>query len=76
MHRVDEQPPAVTELTRDVERLREQQRAFSDVLRAVTRSEGLQPVLDEIVESATRLCAGDNGRLYLVEDGLLHAAAQ
>ena len=46
------------------------------VLRAVTRSEGLQPVLDEIVESATRLCAGDNGRLWLVEDGMLHAAAQ
>ena len=77
VHRVDEQPPpGVAELTRDVERLREQQRAVSDVLRAVTRAEGLRPVLDEIVESATRLCAGDNGRLWLVEDGLLHAAAQ
>jgi class 3 adenylate cyclase len=73
---VDQQPPAVTDLTRDLERLREQQRAVSDVLRAVARSEGLQPVLDEIVESATRLCAGDNGRLWLVEDGLLRAAAQ
>src|SRR5919198_3649115 len=63
------------ELLRANESLREQQRAISDVLRAVTRSEGLQPVLDEIVESATRLCAGDNGRLWLVKDGLLHAAA-
>jgi class 3 adenylate cyclase len=64
------------ELARTNERLREQQRAVSKVLRAVARSEGLQPVLDQIVESATRLCAGDNGRLWLVEDGMLHAAAQ
>jgi len=63
------------ELARENQRLREQQRAVSDVLRAVVRSEGLQPVLDEIVESATRLCAGDNGRLWLLKDGLLHAAA-
>jgi class 3 adenylate cyclase len=72
---VDEREPCVAELTRDVERLREQQRVVSNVLRAVTRSEGLQPVLDEIVESATRLCSGDNGRLWLLKDGLLHAAA-
>jgi class 3 adenylate cyclase len=59
----------------EVERLREQQRAVSDVLRTVARAEGLQPVLDEIVESATRLCAGENGRLWLFKDGLLHAFA-
>jgi class 3 adenylate cyclase len=59
----------------EVERLRAQQRAVSDVSRAVARSEGLQPVLDEIVEAATRLCAGDNGRLWLVRDGLLHVLA-
>jgi class 3 adenylate cyclase len=63
------------ELAGELERLREQQRAVSDVLRAVARSEGLQPVLDEIVESAMRLCAGDNGRLFLLKDGLLHAVA-
>ena len=63
------------ELAQTNVRLREQQRAVSNVLRAVARSEGLQPVLDEIVESATRLCAGDNGRLWLAKDGLLHAAA-
>jgi hypothetical protein len=45
------------ELAQTNERLREQQRAVSNVLRAVARSEGLQPVLDEIVESATLLCA-------------------
>ncbi len=64
------------ELAQTNESLREQQRAVSNVLRAVARSQGLQPVLDEIVESATLLCAGDNGRLWLVKDGLLLAAAQ
>jgi len=59
----------------EVERLRAQQRAVSDVLRAVARSEGLQPVLDEIVESATSLCAGDNGRLFLLLGDRLHATA-
>jgi class 3 adenylate cyclase len=63
------------ELSGELERLREQQRALNDVLRAVARSEGLQPVLDQIVESATRLCAGENGRFFLLKDGLLHAVA-
>ena len=66
---------SATELAGQLERLRDQQRAVSDVLRAVTRSEGLQPVLDEIVESATRLCIGDNGRLWLRQGDLLHAFA-
>ena len=61
--------------SREVERLREQQRAVSDVLRRVARSEGLQPVLDEVVRAATDLCEGENGRLWLFEDGLLHAFA-
>jgi class 3 adenylate cyclase len=66
---------STTELAGQLERLREQQRALSKVLRAVARSEGLQPVLDEIVRAATDLCAGDNGRLWLLQDGLLHAVA-
>jgi class 3 adenylate cyclase len=53
-----------------VEELREQQRAMSDVLRAVARSEGLQPVLDEIVEAATRLCRADAAFIHLAEGGL------
>ena len=59
----------------ELERLREQQRAVSAVLRAVARADGLQPVLEEIVQSATRLCAADNGRLWLYVDGLLKAFA-
>jgi class 3 adenylate cyclase len=55
------------ELARDNENLREQQRAISDVLRAVATSKGLQPVLDEIVEAAKRLCRGEHAQLYLAE---------
>jgi GAF domain-containing protein len=63
------------EAARRIEDLREQQRAISAVLRAVARSDGLQPVLDEIVESAGRLCDADNATLYLLDHGLLQSAA-
>jgi GAF domain-containing protein len=62
-------------LAREVEDLREQQRALSGVLRAIARSEGLQAVLDEVVEACRRLCEADNGALWLLEDGLLHSVA-
>jgi GAF domain-containing protein len=65
----------VSKLAREVENLREQQRALSDVLRAIARSEGLRAVLDEVVEACRRLCEADNGALWLLEDGLLHAVA-
>ena len=42
------------ELARRLEDVREQQRAISGVLRAVARSAGIQPVLDEVVEAAAR----------------------
>jgi GAF domain-containing protein len=60
--------------SRQLEDLREQQRAISGVLRAVARSTGLQPVLDEIVEASRRLCDADYGALYLLDQGLLHLA--
>jgi class 3 adenylate cyclase/putative methionine-R-sulfoxide reductase with GAF domain len=64
------------ELVGQVEDLREQQRAISGVLRAVARSSGLQPVLDEVVEACQRLCQADQGALYLLQDGLLRSAAR
>jgi class 3 adenylate cyclase len=64
--------PAVV---RQLEDLRDQQRAISGVLRAVARSAGLQPVLDEVVEACERLCRAEYGALYLLEQGLLHVAA-
>jgi adenylate cyclase len=63
------------EAVRQVARLREQQRALGRVLRAVARSQGLQPVLDEVVEAATQLSSAKNGRLWLVKDGMLHVVA-
>jgi class 3 adenylate cyclase len=63
------------ELARQVEDLREEQQAISGVLRAVAQSAGLQPVLDEVVEACQRLCAAEYGSLWLLRDGLLHAAA-
>jgi len=63
-------------LVRQLESLREQQRALSDVLRTTTRSRELLPVLEEVVEACRRLCEGDNGALWLLEDdGLLHSVA-
>jgi class 3 adenylate cyclase len=63
------------DLTRQLETLREQQRAISDVLHAVARSAGLQPVLDEVVEACSRLCDADNAALWLLDDGLLRSVA-
>src|SRR4029450_10470090 len=60
---------------RQLEDLRQQQRAISGVLRAVARSSGIQPVLDEVVEACKRLCKADYGALWLLEDGLLHTVA-
>jgi class 3 adenylate cyclase len=61
----------VADLTREVEALREQQQAISDVLRAVARSPGLEPVLEAVVEACRRLCNGDHGALWLLEGDVL-----
>ena len=64
---------APPDLDARVEALREQQRALIAVLRAVAQGEGLQPVLDEVIEAASRLCAGEYGELFLVEGEMLEA---
>ena len=58
------------------ERQLKQQRAISDVLGVVARSEGLEAVFDIVADSATRLCHGDYGALYLKEGDVLVVAAQ
>jgi class 3 adenylate cyclase/putative methionine-R-sulfoxide reductase with GAF domain len=63
------------DLARELEDAREQQRAISGVLRAVARSAGLQPVLEEVAEACRRLCRADHGALWLLEGGLLHVGA-
>src|ERR671911_1308573 len=62
-------------LARELEDVREQQRAISGVLRAVARSAGLQPVLEEVAEACRRLCEADHGALWLLEGGLLYVGA-
>ena len=64
--------------TRDaiIESLRDQQRAISDVLRAVASSEGLEPVFSAVVDAATRLCRGDYGAMYLVDGDVLRVVTQ
>jgi class 3 adenylate cyclase len=57
-------------LARQVEDLRSQQRALSGVLKAMARAEGLQPVLDEVLEAAKRLCDAEHAQLYLAEGDL------
>ena len=59
-----------------VERQLEQQRAISEVLRAVARSEGLEPVFGSVVDAATRLCHGDYGAMYLVDGDVLRVVTQ
>ena len=71
-----DEPRDIEELVRDNENLREQRQAIGEVLRAVARSEGLQPVLDEIVRAATRLCHGEHGQLYLAEGDLFMVFSQ
>jgi adenylate cyclase len=68
--------PDAQELARVNENLRDQRRAISDVLRAVARSEGLQPVLDEIVAAAKRLCDGEHAQLYLAEGDLFRIVSE
>src|SRR5580692_10647648 len=53
-----------------VAELIEQQKAISDVLRAIASSpHDLQPIFDAILDSATRLCRADLGSLRLSEEG-------
>jgi adenylate cyclase len=59
-----------------IESLRAQQRATSDVLDAVARSEGLEPVFTAVVDAATRLCRGDYGAMYLVDGDVLRVVTQ
>src|SRR4029078_6766862 len=67
---------ATAKLSRELEALRQQQRAISDVLRAVASSEGLRAGLDEIVLAAKTLCRGDHAQLYLAEGDQMQIFSQ
>jgi class 3 adenylate cyclase len=66
----------IAELTRELGDLGARQQAVADVLRAMSRSGmRLQPILDEIVETAARLCRADSGFIYLTDGDLLRMRA-
>ena len=67
----------IAELTREVDDLRSRQEAVADILRALSRPRvRLQPILDQVVEAAARLCRSDGCFIYLAgEDDLLHLRA-
>ena len=63
------------DLQRENDTLREQQHAISQVLHALAREPGLQPVLDAVAEACRRLCRGDSAAIWLVEGDLLISVA-
>ena len=66
----------IGELTRELDDLRNRHQAVADVLRALSRSGmRLQPILDQIVEAAARLCRSDSCILYLADGDLFRIRA-
>src|SRR4030095_13183864 len=63
------------DLQREKDTLREQQHAISQVLHALAREPGLQPVLDAVAEACRRLCRGDSAAIWLVEGDRLMSVA-
>jgi class 3 adenylate cyclase len=66
----------LAELRAELEALRSREEGVADILRALSTSGmRLQPILDQIVETATRLCRADAGLIHLADGDLfqLHA---
>jgi len=63
-------------LCRDLEDAREQQRATTEVLRAISQSEfQLEAILQSVAETAARLCRADGAVIFQLEAGVYRFAA-
>jgi class 3 adenylate cyclase len=66
----------IGELTRELYDLRSRHEAVADVLRALSRSGmRLQPILDQIVRAAARLCRADSCMIHIPDGDALRMAA-
>jgi class 3 adenylate cyclase len=76
MRKLASQDARGTDLARELDDLRSRQEAVAEVLRALRQSGmRLQPILDQIVETAARLCRSDSCFIYLVDSELLRMRA-
>ena len=66
----------VARLTRELNEQREQQRATAEVLSAISRSNfELQPILQSVVDTASRLCRADASVIFRLQGGVYRFAA-
>jgi class 3 adenylate cyclase len=76
MRELNSERSGLTELTRELEDLRSRLEAVSDILRTLSRSAiRLQPILDQIVEAASRLGGADSCLVWLVDGDFLRLRA-
>src|SRR5258706_2181656 len=66
----------ISRLERELAEALERQKSTSDILNAINTSTiALQPILDTIVKTASRLCEAEFAMIYKLQDGKYHLAA-